>query len=372
MPLPNSTKKSSQQGLLYLLIGIVGLMLFIFFLTTQFFLPCIQNSWTQQTFSKLTESGYQLLKTPSAIFRQEEISPTETVLVVTGDVLLAREVNALATAKKDFLWPWRETVQTLQEADITLVNLETPLVDNCPITHTGMIFCGDPQHVTGLVWAGVDVASLANNHALNQGVDGVEETKTLLQQGGVQPAGLLDPPTQTQTPVILERNGIRFAFLAYTDLGATAKIIAKSEPEILKHDISEAKKVADVVIPFFHWGEEYQSHPTARQTLLAHTAVEAGADLVIGNHAHWYQSLETYQGVPIVYSHGNFIFDQMWSEETRLGLVGRYTFSATKLIKTEFLPIKIEAYGQPHFLEGEEKVIELKKFEAINQANLQP
>jgi poly-gamma-glutamate synthesis protein (capsule biosynthesis protein) len=82
--------------------------------------------------------------------------------------------------------------------------------------------------------------------------------------------------------------------------------------------------------------------------------IDCGADLVLGNHPHWYQGVETYKDKLIVYAHGNFIFDQEWSEETTLGVVGKYTFYKEKLIDASFSPIKITDYNQPYFL-GEDK-----------------
>ncbi len=351
-------------GLLVVFLAILTLVLFI--------TPSLPKPSKKQPPLALNYLQDLIPLSPSSVSHRNDVQKqSETTLVVTGDVLLAREVNYQALQKKDFQWPWYMTADILRQADIALINLETPLVQDCPVTRSGMIFCGDPQNVTGLSWSGIDVASLANNHALNHGVEGVEQTTRFLEDINVLPSGVLREGQTHQTPTIVERNGITFAFLSYTDLGVTAGAIAKSEPEVIKNDIELAQQQADVVIPFFHWGEEYQSQPTARQTLLAHVAIEAGADLVIGNHPHWYQALEIYQGVPIAYSHGNFIFDQMWSMETRLGMVGRYTFSDKTLSKIEFVPIQIEDYGQPFFLEGQEKHDQLKKLESISQ-KLQP
>ena len=284
-----------------------------------------------------------------------------TTVLVTGDVLLAREVNYQSINRQDWHWPFLKTADVLRQADITVVNLETPLIANCPPMRDRMVFCGDPNHAATLGWAGVDVASLANNHALNQGPAGVTETVELLDSAGVQTTGLLGKPT------VIERNGITFTFLGYTDLGATQNMINPADMAQLKMDIAQAKQNSDVVIPFFHWGEEYTYHPTARQRELAQAAVTAGADLVIGNHAHWYQELEFFEDTLIMYSHGNFVFDQMWSTETRQGLAGRYTFYENKLIDAEFLPVLIEDYGQPYFLTGDAKQERLKHLEQISQ-----
>ena len=90
-----------------------------------------------------------------------------TTVIATGDVLTAREVNRLTTQKENFHWPFEKTAEVLQSGDVTIINLETPLVENCPTTSTGMIFCGDTRNIEGLIFAGVDVINLANNHMGN-------------------------------------------------------------------------------------------------------------------------------------------------------------------------------------------------------------
>lgn len=269
-----------------------------------------------------------------------------TTLAVTGDVLLARSVNQKMVSRNDFTWPFLKTFEKLRQADITFINLETPLIADCPPRDDGMIFCGDPKGVAGLQSAGVDVASIANNHIGNWGEDGVVETASLLTNSGIAVAGF-------EHPQVLEKNGIKFAFLGFNAVGKQP-LVDNYSPELLIQRITDAKKLADVVIVQFHWGEEYRHEPTDFQERVAHEAIDAGADLVVGNHPHWVQPIEWYNGKLIVYSHGNFVFDQMWSEETRLGVVGWYTFRDKQLDRFEFLPVKIEDYGQPRWLEGSE------------------
>ncbi|EKD67007.1 MAG: hypothetical protein ACD_48C00640G0003, partial [uncultured bacterium] len=95
------------------------------------------------------------------------------------------------------------------------------------------------------------------------------------------------------------------------------------------------------------WGEEYTATPSARQKELAHFIIDSGADLILGNHPHWIQPPEVYSGKYIMYAHGNTIFDQMWSEETKIGVIGKYTFSGMRLVDVEFIPTYIQDYGQP-------------------------
>jgi poly-gamma-glutamate capsule biosynthesis protein CapA/YwtB (metallophosphatase superfamily) len=266
-------------------------------------------------------------------------------IIATGDVIPARSVNYQTIKHNDFTWAYTKTAEVLKSADLTIVNLESPLIPNCPITNEGMIFCGDERHVEGLVFAGVDVASIANNHMENYGIEGIRNTTNLLEQSGISVSG------GENQPVIRDIKGIKFAFLAYNDIGSAEEGIAWADEELIKKQIQLAQIQADVVIVSFHWGVEYTNRPSERQTYLAHFAVDSGADLIIGNHPHWIQSTELYKGKFITYAHGNFIFDQEWSEETKRGVIGKYTFYDKTLIDATFIPIRIVEYGQPYLLD---------------------
>jgi poly-gamma-glutamate capsule biosynthesis protein CapA/YwtB (metallophosphatase superfamily) len=137
---------------------------------------------------------------------------------------------------------------------------------------------------------------------------------------------------------------------------------------LITRDIRELKKKVDFVIVSFHWGIEYTSTPSAEQIQIAHQAIDGGADLIIGNHPHWPQGVEIYKGKLITYAHGNFIFDQMWSWETREGVVGKYTFDNNGLVKVEFIPIIIENYAQPRFATETEAKNILAKMKSSTEA----
>ncbi|MDP2860517.1 MAG: CapA family protein [bacterium] len=269
-------------------------------------------------------------------------------IIVTGDVIPARFVNFQASQKKDFRWPYLKTAEVLKKADITFINMETPLIDRCPVTQEGMIFCGDSGNVEGLLYAGVDITSLANNHAGNYGLIAVEETKRLLNTNKILTTGI-------DGAEVIDVRGVKFAFLGYNDISKPQLGVANVDEEKIKSDIALARKKADVVIITYHWGVEYRDKPDDRQKYLGRFAIDAGADLVIGNHPHWIQPVEIYKDKLIAYAHGNFVFDQEWSLKTRQGVVGKYTFYDNQLIDVEYLPVLIENYGQPRFLTGNEK-----------------
>ncbi len=267
--------------------------------------------------------------------------PQNVTVLFTGDVMLGRSVGYNIAVSQDPKWPFASVASVMQEADITYINLENPLTVGCPLTQTGMTFCSETTNVAGLVDAGVDIASLANNHTTNYGPGGLATTITMLSSNGISPVGV-------GAPVRLTRHGQVFTFLSFNDIGPYPGI-DNVDPASLAGKIRQTKVDGEVLIVTFHWGHEYNATSSQRQTALAHQAIDAGADLIVGSHPHWVQTKEIYQGKPIYYSLGNFVFDQEWSRETKRGLVVRFTYQGTNLVDTQELPILIENYGQPRF-----------------------
>src|SRR4030042_5377340 len=199
----------------------------------------------------------------------------------------------------DFTYPFLKTAGFLREADIVFANLESPFSDPCPLTNEGMIFCADPKAVQGLVFAGVDIANLANNHIRNYGQKGVEKTKSLLAGANIIPLG------PEEELVVKEIKGTRLGFLGF-DLTS-----GYSQEKIIEKVKKETDKV-DLLIISFHWGTEYVKSPSLWQVELAHQVIDSGASLLLGHHPHVIQEVETYQNAKIVYSLGNFVFDPPW------------------------------------------------------------
>jgi len=283
-------------------------------------------------------------------------------LLVTGDIIPARGVNYFATQRRDFLWPFRPTAAYVKNADITFVDLESPLFTGCPVTAASTFtFCGDPRFVSGLKLIGTDVASMANNHASNYGAEGIRLTDQLLQKNGISSTGL--------GPVaVINVRGIKFGFIAFNGVGRAIDRVA------LKASIQRARQQADIVVVQFHWGKEYGRQPMAdpgvptpdNPVTIGHLSIDWGADIVIGNHPHWYQGVEVYHGKLITYSHGNFVFDQMWSEETREGIIGTYTFYGKQLVAASWRAVRSYDYGQPVFMNAKDNATALQTMEAAS------
>jgi poly-gamma-glutamate capsule biosynthesis protein CapA/YwtB (metallophosphatase superfamily) len=283
-------------------------------------------------------------------------------LLVTGDVIPARGVDYFATTRHDFLWPFRRTADYTKNADITYINLESPLFAGCAVDPgPSFTFCGDARFVNGLTLMGADVVNLANNHLTNYGAQGVTLTDQLLHQHGMQTSGL--------GPVaVLDVRGIKFGFIGFNGVGRAIDRTA------LKAGIERARQLADIVVVQFHWGKEYERQPMPDRAVptpddpvaIGHLSIDWGADIVIGNHPHWYQGIEVYHGKLITYAHGNFVFDQMWSEETREGVVGTYTFYGTQLVSATWKAYRIYDYGQPVFMNAKDDATARQTMEAAS------
>jgi len=295
-------------------------------------------------------------------YRVPTNDPNVRTLLVTGDVIPARGVDYFATARHDFLWPFRRTADYTRNADVTYINLESPLFQGCAVNNgPTFTFCGDARFVNGLTYMGADVANLANNHLTNYGAEGVNLTVQLLNSHGIKTSGL--------GPVaVINVRGIKFGFIGFNGVG---KRIDKTA---LREGIAQARREADIVVVQFHWGKEYERQPMPdpgvptpdNPVAIGHDAIDWGADIVIGNHPHWFQGVEIYHGKLITYAHGNFVFDQMWSEETREGVIGTYTFYGTKLVSATWKAYRIYDYGQPVFMNPKDSATTLQTMEAAS------
>lgn len=287
-------------------------------------------------------------------------NPEEYTIIATGDVIPARSVNAKTVSLNNFNYPFEKTVGLLKSANAVFINLESPLIPHCQPTLEGMVFCGDQRNIQGLVYAGVTVVSIANNHAGNYGMSGVNSTVDLLKKNGIKVTG-------DGEPAIVTIKDKKFGFLGYNSIGSKEQGIAWADIPQIQQDIKNLKKQVDFVIVTFHWGIEYTSIPNSSQVELAHLAVDSGADLIIGNHPHWVQGIEEYKGKFITYAQGNYVFDQMWSEETREGVLGKYIFNNQGLKTVEFIPVIIDSYSQPRFAAEEEAKKILSRMKSSSQ-----
>jgi poly-gamma-glutamate synthesis protein (capsule biosynthesis protein) len=266
--------------------------------------------------------------------------PAATRLVFGGDVMLSRYVGRLARQHQDPAWPFRQLAPYLRGADIAFVNLESPFSDRPAPAEKGMIFKAEPAMIEGLVLAGIDVVSTANNHARDQGSYGLDYTLRWLGQHGIRAAG-------TGADVVLERNGVQFGFLAYTYDQSNGNYpnqdsrVAMLDIVRMTEEVARMRLKADVVIVSMHAGDEYRARPNRQQTDFARAAIDSGAAVVAGHHPHVAQPVERYRDGVIFYSLGNLVFDQFQRTETQQGLLAEVVFRGAKLESFRTIPVRL-------------------------------
>jgi poly-gamma-glutamate synthesis protein (capsule biosynthesis protein) len=307
--------------------------------------------------STLREGGPQILEIKNPIKENQQSVETVTPINVlfVGDIMLDRKVEA-QMEKNGFNYPFERSKNFLNKNDYVFANLEGPISKNpAKFSLSAMTFAFSDKIVEPLISANFGILSLANNHTLNMYLDGLEETKTILKQAGIDWVG---DPLACSNDYVVKGDLI---FMAFNTTFSECKgdgivsIIAKTKEE----------NPDKFMIISMHWGEEYKTKNSQAQQDLAHKIIDAGADLIIGHHPHAVQDVEQYKNKMIFYSLGNFIFDQYFSEETQQGLAVRFEIYGSKIIYRIF-PIE-SIVSQPQLMEKEkaDDFLQKRGFESI-------
>lgn len=277
-------------------------------------------------------------------------------LLFAGDVMMNRGVEDTIQKQASGNWefPFDQIRGELSDADITFGNLEGPVSDKGTDRHNLYSFRMNPGVIPALKNVGFDVVSLANNHIGDWGREAFEDTMRRLRREGVQYVGAGWNKQEALTPTIFETKGKRVGYLAFTDVGPNElragealSGIAIADFETVENAVRQSKGLVDILVVSFHYGDEYQSKPNARQQKLARLAVDAGARVVVGHHPHVVQRIEEYNGGVIAYSLGNFIFDQNFSEETMTGLLVKVEFEGDNISAVVPTPVIMNEFYQP-------------------------
>lgn len=300
-------------------------------------------------------------------FLQEDYP--EVTLTACGDIVLGRHV-AERISHRGVYYPFEKVAPYVRGSDIVFGDLECPLSDSVEPVYDGMDFVAPTSAIEGIKLCGFNVVSLANNHSTNYGRDVFEDTLELLKANDIKYVGGGEDYQEAYSPLVMEIKGVKVAFLNYNSIiGAVNAMEERAgvagirllpsyddnpdDFEMVRDSIEEVRESADVVIACFHWGSEEQYSPIESVVKMAHTAIDAGADLVIGSHPHTVQPLEYYRGKLIAYSLGNFVFDQMYTTQVREGMIMKCRFDGAQLSQVELLPYKIYDFCQPVVLNGE-------------------
>lgn len=234
---------------------------------------------------------------------QENLKPKEITISIAGDCTLGTyygqgEWNRFdkVANKEGHEYFFRNVKPIFEADDLTIVNLEGPLTTKGKRVDKKFAIKGDPSYTGILSLGNIEAVNLANNHTNDYGKEGMEQTKSVLEQVGIQ-------YFRGDKIAYQEIEGIKVAII-----GEKGWDNSKYTKDKLKQYISQAKKEADIVIVMFHWGVEREFYPNKVQKDLAYFCIDEGVDLVVGSHPHVVQGIEVYKGKNIVYSLGNFSF----------------------------------------------------------------
>jgi poly-gamma-glutamate capsule biosynthesis protein CapA/YwtB (metallophosphatase superfamily) len=266
-----------------------------------------------------------------------------------GDVLLDRGIRRIITAH-DVDHPFAHIADFIDQFDIAFCNLE------CPVSargkSTGKVYCfrADTGFFNGVKNAGFNLFSLANNHIIDWGETACLDTRNLIEKNNLWAFGAGKDQTAALNPCIVELNGLSFAFIGSVGKPLKDMIWPHSRPGPAQASLAEIcegiihiRQDVDFVVVSMHWGTEYEHMPRPHQIEWAHALIESGADLVIGHHPHVLQSIEIYKNRIILYSLGNFVFDQRKLYQRQTGIFS-CIFKKGRIDSACFYPVLVNNF----------------------------
>ncbi len=289
-----------------------------------------------------------LINNFSVSHASETMDKESVIIGLTGDVMIGRLVNKVISTTS-YEYPWGNLLPLLNKTDLNLINLETTLTSSINAVPKVFNFKSDPENVESLKRAKIDVVTLANNHILDFGIEGLEDTLQALGKAGIQHVGAGLNIEEAKKPVIMDIKNTTIGIIGYTDNEPTWKATATKpgtnyvyigdhstaggpQPnglppglltkfELKKHNFSDLKyrevireiiklkRKVDILIFTIHWGPNMVQHPTIAFQRFARVAIDAGVDILHGHSAHVFQGIEIYKNKVIFYDAGDFIDD---------------------------------------------------------------
>lgn len=293
-------------------------------------------------------------------------------LVAVGDMMFCREVGEQVRAHgADF--PFELVRPLLTQGDLVVGNLETPIAGPRPgievPPHGG--FRSEPECAAALRQAGFNILSRANNHALDCGRVGVEETTEWLKQADILWGGVGESREVATRPVILTVNGLKLGFLfrtwapKYARRKGGQQVALLSRREILRA-VTALRQQVDCCIVSLHFGQELVSYPMPEEARLAREIIAHGADLLLGHHPHVLQGIERFDKGLIVYSLGNFVFHKRTGPEGESAIL-RCRLASHEVLAAELIPLEINADFRPELLAGPRAEELLQRVRALSE-----
>lgn len=322
-----------------------------------------------------TATANALVPSSSPTVTHEQAGSSGQVkLSFVGDVLLASKVEDILK-QKGYDYPYTNVKDYLTKPDFTIANLETPITTRGTEQKKDYVYRSSPLALPPLKDAGIDLVNLANNHVMDYGPEGLQDTMNALDQEGIKRMGAGNGLEEAYQPVIMEKDGIKIAFFGFSRVVPEASWkagpgrIGVAETYNYKppvEAIQKARANADLVVVVAHWGVERSDNPDKYQTDLAHRYIDAGADLVVGGHPHVLQGFEQYKGKWIAYSLGNFIFTTNDVSKTWETVILEASCSKDKSCNIHLVPI-LSKFALPTPMNSEDSS---KLFERLSKISI--
>jgi Bacterial capsule synthesis protein PGA_cap len=272
----------------------------------------------------------------------------------TGDVSLDPSFTP-ALASNGYGWAWSGLGGLFRHDDLTVINHECPSTDVVAPLDKPFVFRCDPDALDEAHRAGVDVASLANNHAFDQGPQGLLDSIRNLKHAGIVPIGAGASQEEADAPAYVQVKGWTIGLVGVgqvTDPDSQVAVGNEIGTSVGRHfrralaAIRDADANADLVVVMIHWGVELDTQPRGYQVEQAHRMIDAGADVIFGSHAHRLQPMDTYQGRPIFYGLGNFVWPRFSAEGSATAVAEVVVRPGGRLVG-RLLPATIVSDGHP-------------------------
>lgn len=302
--------------------------------------------------------------TKSTVAESETVAlldePVEILLSFTGDCILGTDENFYYDTSFNAYYEnygsayfFQNVKDVFEKDDLTIINMEGTLTDLTTRKDKQFAFKGDPEYVKVLTNGSVEAANMANNHSYDYGEESFKDTVNILEKNKIRTFG--DDET-----VIIPVKGVNVGIFGIYELDDHEERI----PQV-KSDIAKLKKDgADIIVAVFHWGNELERVPDDNQVMLAHLAIDEGADVVVGHHPHVLQGIDTYKGKTIAYSLGNFCFGGNYHPTEMDTMIFQQKFmidTSKKITDSEInvIPCSVSSESdcnnyQPTILEGDE------------------
>jgi poly-gamma-glutamate synthesis protein (capsule biosynthesis protein) len=324
------------------------------------------------------EAAYDTLRyqRPPTLEQPYEAPGPAITLAVGGDTTLAYNLQnhfdeqlALGRTKEELMPIYFAGIRPYMDAaDLAVVNLECALTERGRMVKKNFNFRGRPELVGILTAGSVDVVSCANNHARDFGDDGIKDTIRTLDEAGIAHFGSGKNLKEARKPRIIERNGLTIGLLGYyfqigEDMFEPPEVYATSHRAgpagvftnrdrfraMVEEDVQALVPKVDFAVPYFHWGKEGSTEIRPYQIDLAHRCIDLGCKAVLGAHPHRFQGVEVYQGAPIFYSFGNFVYGGIKEPKDPLSAIARLRFTKAGPTTADLVPIQITRWPDAPF-----------------------